>query len=149
MTLAPRSCPAVGFSSPHSFLTGLSCCCGRWRKRVISCRRQGGASSRYNSETIRFQQEHLQYKSGDCSRTSTGLSHLFTLFDCCCASVSSSQTKQEHVELQGANVGAEIHVDSDNMFPLHVGALFGFCFNPLAPLGAGPSTTHTAVPKTS
>lgn len=25
--------------------------------------------------------------------------------------------------------------------------MFGFCFNPLSPLGAGPWTTHTAVPK--
>lgn len=56
------------------------------------------------------------------------------------------------MELQGANVGKEIHVDSDNVsdppFP-RSGALFGFCFNPLSPLGAGPWTTHTAVPKTS
>lgn len=52
------------------------------------------------------------------------------------------------MELQGANVGEEIHVDSDNMFPPpHGGALFGFCFNPLSLLGAGPWTTHTAVPK--
>lgn len=105
--------------------------------------------SRCSSEMIRFQQEYLRHESGNYAHP-TGLKAVNSH----CLTVVKRQSrpprpwKQERVVTRckcwrGNPCWQWQHVSPRG------GALFGFCFNPLSPLGAGPWTTHTAVPKIS
>lgn len=151
LTLAACSRPAIGFSSLHSFLAVLKWCCRRRRRKcVLSCHRQGVASPHSNSKTIHFKQGNLQHRSSDCSHTSTGLSHFFS--HCLTAVKCQSRPARRSRSMWSYKVqvlARKSLLTVTTCFPPRGGALFGFCFNTLSPLGAGPWTTHTAVPKTS